>query len=762
MILNSTKYKNPQRIISGLINLVFNGDTILLCNTSLSAVNLTLLEIPYDQWNTTYKLYVVDNSNNAATNNITITAPTGFLINGATSLTISTNGGTCLVTISSNTSYIGILSNIGTGSNISILNQSILISPAATSMNFIGIQATAIGGAITINNNFISLTNAALNALISTNGLIPSQAYNITNAIFGNSTISHNVYVNATSVNSISILGSGKFFNADYNNLGNYSGVSGYVANLGVWTSTLIVVVGNVCIWNNLQYVNLTGVNNALLSPNADLVNWQFLSYSTTKGYIVTYDEITYNVGSNEIEYRKDIFNNEVEAYQVGIRSSLNDFAWGNQNVISNKVLQDSIFAICNTKIVIGINNNSIISALVYCFDSSNQLNWGICDSLNDNSISFNIRPLYFKLVAGSISSNNTFLETNGQIYNSLNLFSNTFITCDVQIQNANLFTNNSISNSAGVNLITTITGVFTYNVFNGMINLRANSSSDIISNVGQYSEFIINNTTAPVSYNEIYNNSKLQVTTLNSAGIYYNCIKNLSVMIFSTNTGIIGNGGVGKGYGNILTNGSIFNITTNSGQHYGNNIDNSEIIISTTCSGSIIQSNFSGTTSIKMLSYTGGVMSLLTLIDATFGNNTLNETKSFSGVYSAGNGNILIELDCTDATIYNLASKTLTIPPQYVNFGGAYTLKNSNLLQINKIINLSSLYDTTFRIASGTTAFITTAVGIVAGVGEMVSSYSPTPYTFNLVFRALGNDYIKMIKENSSLNEITQVGIFV
>jgi len=762
MILNSTKYQNPQRVITGLVNFVFNGDTILLCDTSLAAVSVTLLEIPNDQWNTTYKLYVVDNSNNAAVNNITIVAPVGFLINGAASLTISTNGGTALVTITSNTSYIGLLSSAGAGGgSISVLNQSVLISSAATSMNFIGIQASAIGGAITIQNNFISLTNAALNVLIAANGLIPSQQYNITDAIFGNSIIPHNVYVTATSNNSISIVGAGKFFNADYNGIGNYSGVVGYIGNLGVWTQTLVVAIGNVCIWNNLQYVNLTGVNNALTPPSADAVNWQFLTYNITNGYIVNLDEINYDVTSNEIEYRKDILSNEVEAYQVGIRSSLNDFAWGNRNVVSNKVMQDSIFAICNTKITIGVNNNSITSGLVYFFDAAIPLNWGVTDSFAYNSISFNFRPLYFQFFAGSATSNNTILETYGSIINYKDYFSNVINACSVVIKNENVFSNNTITNSGGVNIVITFTGNFSFNVFNAMIGLRISSSSDIISNVGQYSEFVINETTAPVSYNEVTNNSKLEVIVLNTAGIYYNSVKDLSVMSFGTNNAIIGNSGVGKGFGNILVNGSNWQMATNNNEHSGNNLDNSEVII-TTCNGGLSLNNFSALTSIKMLSYTGGVMTRLNVTRGIFGSATFAETKNFTGVYSDGNGSIEILIDCADVTIYDLPTKKLTIPVEYKNFGGIYTLKNSNLLQIDKIINLERYFETTFRISSGTTIFNTTAVGVVGGFGEIVSTFSPTPYSFNLVYRVLGNDYIKIRNQSTALNEVTEVGLFV
>jgi hypothetical protein len=65
---------------------------------------------------TTWELLIVDYSNNAATNNITITAPTGFKINGAQSLVINTNGGSALVKIVNNTNFIATLSQANTGS----------------------------------------------------------------------------------------------------------------------------------------------------------------------------------------------------------------------------------------------------------------------------------------------------------------------------------------------------------------------------------------------------------------------------------------------------------------------------------------------------------------------------------------------------------------------------------------------------------------------------------------------------------------------
>jgi len=103
-----TKYPNQEQVVSGTYN-VDDEDSVLKCNTSLGAVTINLLEIPSEYWNTLYKLYVVDNSGNAATNNITIVAPTGFTINNASSMVINVNGAGCIVRICADTKYTGAL-----------------------------------------------------------------------------------------------------------------------------------------------------------------------------------------------------------------------------------------------------------------------------------------------------------------------------------------------------------------------------------------------------------------------------------------------------------------------------------------------------------------------------------------------------------------------------------------------------------------------------------------------------------------------------
>jgi hypothetical protein len=105
MSLYAQQYPNPSRIVTGT-PIINNDDVVMYCNTSSGPVTINLLDIPNDYWMTTYKLYVVDNSNNASTNNITINAGAGQTINAQSSVTINTNGGSAIVRISGNTQYV--------------------------------------------------------------------------------------------------------------------------------------------------------------------------------------------------------------------------------------------------------------------------------------------------------------------------------------------------------------------------------------------------------------------------------------------------------------------------------------------------------------------------------------------------------------------------------------------------------------------------------------------------------------------------------
>jgi hypothetical protein len=109
-----TKYKNNERTVSGAVD-VENSDVVLNVDTTLVAATIYLKSIPADYWSTLYKLYVKDINGNAAVNNITIIAPTGFQINGTSSVLINANNGYYLIRIANNTDYIGQYSLAGTG-----------------------------------------------------------------------------------------------------------------------------------------------------------------------------------------------------------------------------------------------------------------------------------------------------------------------------------------------------------------------------------------------------------------------------------------------------------------------------------------------------------------------------------------------------------------------------------------------------------------------------------------------------------------------
>ena len=139
------KYPNNIRTISGLINVPFQDDVVLECNTLTSPVVIDLQTIPANYWSTQYKLYIVDKSNNASVNNITINAPIGFKINGASSVTINQNGGSYLIRISSNTNYVGQYSGGGGG----ITNLTVTDTPT------IDLTLTPIAGGYNLQANLI-------------------------------------------------------------------------------------------------------------------------------------------------------------------------------------------------------------------------------------------------------------------------------------------------------------------------------------------------------------------------------------------------------------------------------------------------------------------------------------------------------------------------------------------------------------------------------------------------------------------------------
>jgi hypothetical protein len=240
----------------------------------------------------------------------------------------------------------------------------------------------------------ISLTNADMLLLITTNTVVPAQFYLITDATYTDG----GVVVQGIEVGSKPTLqGSGLFLNADYQSVGDYSGVGGFASALGLWSKDVQpVVVGDCVVYNNFNFVNLTG--NWGNEPSTDAVNWQPLTKNVTNGYIKEIDFVKYDVTTNQILYRADLRGNEVELSNT-FPESLVLFQWGRNFVSNNKVSNRSFMVCTNSNCVFRGNiltNNSVIE------DSSDKVDAGI---INYNTVS---NEGYIKLskTKGNVSYN--------------------------------------------------------------------------------------------------------------------------------------------------------------------------------------------------------------------------------------------------------------------------------------------------------------------------------------------------------------------
>jgi len=73
------------------------------------------------------------------------------------------------------------------------------------------------------------------------------------------------------------------------------------------------------------------------------------------------------------------------------------------------------------------------------------------------------------------------------------------------------------------------------------------------------------------------------------------------------------------------------------------------------------------------------------------------------------------VELDMSDPTIYDLASKTLTIPTLYRYYIGVFSLNNSNGLIVEKIVGTSTIYPVIFKVLTDAGNATFTAVPIIS-----------------------------------------------
>lgn len=754
MMLQPTKYKNTFRTITGLNNPVFNNDVILLCDTTLAPVSINLLELAPDHWSTVYKLYIEDRAGNASANNITINAPAGYTINGQPSLTINVDNATCVIRVANNEAYIASLSYGVSAGQLAILDEGVLLTAQAQSINFTGanVVATATGNDVTVNiqTNFISVTFAQLTTLINTNAIIPDQDYEIVDAEFGSTPIiPTKVYVQGITNDSVSIAGNGIFYNADYQTVGDYSGIVGFNSQLGIWDQALVPVQNDVVIWNNFHYINLTGVNG-LNAPSIDLVNWLVLPLTNTNGYILEVDKVEYNQNNNWIMSRRDRRYNFVERMMSKTENSLNFFKWGDDLVFFNSVEKFSVFNNCNVKILTSISYNEITNSEVlirkgtgYMYVqvlSQNTFNNSFFDS--HNKLDFLQRNFAenSQLVVDAVSFRDNRVHTSAvTISNSLGLFSrNVFVNSTIDIQSNTLDITRNTVNTGLFRVLNDNLGEIKGNLIEsgGIINITTNSAGSI------------------VNFNNVSQSSVLEVTTNNST-ILNNTISGESRLDVVTNNGTIGDTKpLANGSGNYILGHSTVNITTNDDVFSGNRFDdyctitvanNSNFFqaVEAYKSDVILVNNANGISNINLKSTQINIATPLLIND---------------GEAVTGNGSIAYTIDCADPSVYDLGTQTLTIPLEVSAFAGIIKLTNAGGLGIIKIANLNSRWLTTISNDAGTTTFNTTAVGLAVAT-DIISSFAPLT-ALPVVYRANGGDSI-LFRATGNLASVEQANIY-
>lgn len=801
MIGNATKYGNTTRTIAGAINLVYNSDVVLLCDTSLAPVTLDLLQIPLDFFSTQYKLYIVDKNNNASVNNITIKAQVGNTVNNALTAVINVNGGVGVVTVSSNTTYNAQFNyGGGAGGNpIIVKDEGVVLTPTVASFDFVGIyvNATTVGNDVTvnINPNFTIVTYVQLTTLITTNALIPSQQYLITDAIFTNTVPIETVAitVEAITVNEISLQGNGIFLNADYQLVGDYSTVVGFVAVLGVWDSSLIIVIGNVVIWNNLHWVNITGANGG--QPDLTPADWTLLSKSSTNGYITEIDNINYNVATNQIIFREDLrynrVQNNINTYLIGLEAFLY-FQWGNNNVTGNVVETDSYFEIINN---IGYINNNIVSinsSVTWTRDLVNEgyfngnkiTNFSQLDVINVGQIINNdffyvtnliiltqsvnciIKENIFKygtdcsikcnsseLIAPIIYSNTFYGDTVSayEIINTGTFYQNSILYCNLDIRDNSGTLNNNNFEYSTINITGDNKGTLNgNNILNSTLSLAKQDGTVSFNTVIEGS----NLTNAQNSVGGLITKNNLSSTSTINVNLNQDTIEANFLTANSLIAPVTGN------YASISNNNfttSTFDFTNNTSKIDNNTFNNLTFSCGSSIDNSITNNNWISTNISISNAITFSISHTLTY-DSYLTISTLTQN-IIGGIYQNNVGTIIYSLDLSDPTIFDSGTNTLTIPFGLSLFVGEYWLYNDASLTINNIINLNPKFATKFINKDlGSTLSVQTIVIGSAILNNIISNLGTA--TYDLVSRTSGEDSI-YIRRLGNFNGVEQVYIY-
>ena len=655
MVLETTKYNNNKRTVSGLGVTLFNNDVFIEVDTSAGPCSITLNTIPDAKWNTVYKLYIYDKSNNATANNITVNAPAGQEINQLPLVVINENGGGLVVRILGENKYTGTFS-YNTGGGGGGTDEKVKVTAADTTANYLFDKISASNGLTQeiinaganekLQLNYVgyvtTVTFAELQALQVAQTIQIGMLYHITDVLFTDL----GVYTLGITNIRVAENAHGSFLTPDYQNI-----MSGNFAGIWNLTTPPALAAGiSLVAWNGETYLSLTGATGT--DPSLDAVNWLVKTRLTDPDlYAPAIDSVIFDQLNGAIIRREDTRENIVEYALDGKGgNALNNdfFQWGSSSVNGNKVLSNSYLQNVNQ---IGVFKNNTITNLSY-FNAT-----GAAGGIRNNTVTNSSFVLCANIP-------NTCSITDNQVSEN----------SAIQAVNANsVIINNRLSLQSILNISDFTGSTCKQNDLRSASSINANSgSADIINNYLSAGDLQAD-THAGIITNNTIQDCQVVVSLMLAAGSFINNIVNSGSLLALNLAGAFD--------GNNLDTAAI--TATNFTGSFKRNILTQESVITMTNSSSTITDNILR------------VASSITAANST-GDITSNTITTFSSIAADSNSGTIFRNRVDDNSSITATNNSGTIGPVGDNTGGNIVNQRSSLLATTNTGDFCSnqLYD--------------------------------------------------------------------